>query len=204
MASHITVQVYASRRKNNDHIQVDVKALFGIVKLRFKIPILQFKGMLKGLDLQTQQTGTGVQKDGKTHITPQKMKESVHDLDQLIKHTFQFSKWVKSLLSHIKCNKLRWDTRIGVGDAAQTAVATGVIWGLKASLIGYICQYIRLETNPRIYVSPQFNDTHFSTEALCIANIRTGYAISAGLLLLYRIVRVKGGLKTWKNILFKA
>jgi hypothetical protein len=53
-------------------------------------------------------------------------------------------------------------------------------------------------------VNPVYDRPAFTTEWSCIAQIRFGYAILAGLQLFIRLKKWKGGVKLWQNILFKA
>src|SRR5690606_36589029 len=122
----------------------------------------------------------------------------------LLQHTAEMVKWICRVLSHIRLNEFRWQTSVGVWDAAHTAMAGGAIWAIKYTLLGYFTQYVRLQTRPLITVAPQFNNTQFSTDLSCIGQIRMGYAIWAGLVFIVRIMQAKGGFKAWQSILFKA
>ncbi|TBL79794.1 DUF2953 domain-containing protein [Paenibacillus thalictri] len=202
-ASPITIQFYFSRMKDNDKAWIDVKWLYGLVKLHYKIPLLRFEGLLKGLEMRAQKKGVGAAETKDENITPHKIEQMIENIKLLLKSTERMNDWWKETLAHLKCGKLRWETRVGIGDAAGTAVTAGMLWGVKSSLLGYLFQFIQLNAKPQIAVSPQFNAMHFSTEILCQTSLRTGYAMYAGVVLLLRIVKVKGGIRTWRRILFK-
>lgn len=121
----------------------------------------------------------------------------------MLAHTAELVEWTKSVLSRTVCTELSWVTRIGLGDAADTAVTTGVVWGIKTSILGYLLRFVRLEARPSLNVQPQFNRTMFSTEAVCKFKLKALYAVYAGFRLLVRILRAKGGLRTWRKIWFK-
>nr|WP_253298263.1 DUF2953 domain-containing protein [Paenibacillus sp. MSJ-34] len=99
---------------------------------------------------------------------------------------------------------MNWSTDIGIGSAADTAIATGVVWAVKSVAAGWAAATFRFMQNPQLAVYPQFHTPQFATELDCIAKIRFGQAIVAGLALIVRVLKVKGGLRTWQNILFKA
>ncbi|MNP50215.1 hypothetical protein D3C76_1444640 [compost metagenome] len=100
--------------------------------------------------------------------------------------------------------ELEWSTNVGLDDAVHTATLTGALWGVKATLVGWLTGYIRLTKRPKLFVVPEFGGKPlFSTEIRCIAEIRCGYAIYAGLVLIVRVLKVKGGVKKWWTILFK-
>jgi hypothetical protein len=140
----------------------------------------------------------------KHHITKEKIARFYRSSKLLMENIVGFPVWVKDSLSRVRCTQLRWETRVGIGDAPETAMTTGLLWGVKSSLLGFLFSSMQIETKPKVLVEPQYNQMQFSTEFACIVKIRVGHAMVAGLLLLFRILRVKGGLRTWQSILFKA
>ena len=207
MSSRIRIRFHFIREKDNDHLSIHIRALYGLMQYKLEIPYFNFDGIWQGFTIKSEQSNTNqnklLQKE-RSHWSMDTVIERFEQATVLIRHVFDFAEWLNVTLSHIKCTELRWTTRIGLGDAADTAVGVGVIWGLKTSLLGFAFRRIRLAAKPRLAVDPQYNRHMISTSLLCIAEIRLGYAMVAGLLFIVRILRVKGGLKTWQNILFRA
>jgi hypothetical protein len=160
---------------------------------------------LNQVEYKTEQSKQGppLIEDKVGQITAQTVREAVDRLKLMVQYTFRFFDWVTGTLSHVKCIQLKWDTRVGVGEAVETAITTGMLWGVKTSLLGYAFKYIRLETKPNITVSPQFNALHFSSELTCTVKIRVFHVLQAGAMLLVRVFKVKGGFKTLQSNLFK-
>jgi hypothetical protein len=121
-----------------------------------------------------------------------------------LKSVNHFDEWLKQSLSLVHCTELKWVSYVGLGDAMESAVTTGLVWGLKSSVLGYGLKFVRLDKQPKISVWPVYNKPHFSTELYCIVKIRIGYAIFAGLLLYVRTLQTKGGNQPWQNTLSKA
>jgi hypothetical protein len=110
---------------------------------------------------------------------------------------------MKDTAGHLECTQFRWQTRIGLGDAPETAITTGIVWGLKSSLLGLTLPHIDLKTKPFVQVAPQYNSQHFSTDLLCKLQIRVFYLVQAAFRLLPRIWKAKGSWKSWQHILAK-
>ena len=100
---------------------------------------------------------------------------------------------------------VRWSTRIALEHAADTAVATGLLHAVKHTIMGWMSYRLIMEELPEIQVVPVFNGPpQISTELRCIAKISCGKAMYAGLVLIVRVLKVKGGVRSWQNTLFKA
>ncbi|GIP32340.1 DUF2953 domain-containing protein [Paenibacillus sp. J2TS4] len=206
-SSHLTFKLYVSRVRENDKIYIQLNALFGMIRLKYEVSALMFKSLEKGLKMKTSQINENKatkMNDTEDLINLDKIKQYYHNFKVFLSQISNYWEWMKGTLSRVKIKRLEWSTHVGAGDAPETAVLTGVVWSLKASLLGYLQQYVRLQSEPKINVQPQYNRTLFTTEVVCIAKIRLGYAIVAGLMLLIRMMKVKGGIKTWQTILSKA
>jgi hypothetical protein len=206
LMSLIRIRVLFTRQQQeDDNLVVNIKALFGLVRLRYEIPVIKLS-LTDDLNVKTDDKSKTVETLTHKHknITPMKIITFFKRNFKIVTNVFGFRDWLQGTLRHVKCTKIRWSTNIGLGDAPDTAVTAGIVWGLKTSLLGYVFKYIALDTRPELAVNPQFNRTQFTTELLCIVKFRLGYAIFAGLLLIVRILKVKGGIRAWQNILFKA
>ncbi|MDF2660155.1 MAG: hypothetical protein K0Q94_2946 [Paenibacillus sp.] len=202
--SDIHIRVRYSRVENDDTLAVDIRGMFGLLRLHYKVPLIEWEG--RGFRLRLEQMNRKLNElldEHKTVITREKIEQFFHKTKMLLAHTAELVEWTKSVLSRTVCTELSWVTRIGLGDAADTAVTTGVVWGIKTSILGYLLRFVRLEARPSLNVQPQFNRTMFSTEAVCKFKLKALYAVYAAFRLLVRILRAKGGLRTWRKIWFK-
>ncbi|UJF31182.1 DUF2953 domain-containing protein [Paenibacillus hexagrammi] len=206
LSSQIYGDFYFSRVKDNDQLFVEIRALFGIVRFRYVIPVIQFKGLHKGVLVKTEavnQTQASLEGQAKEHITKEKVLEFFKNAKVILEHTAQLYDWMKKTIAKAQVTHLSWITRVGVGDAPETAITTGAIWAIKSSLLGFGIRFIQMLSKPKVAVTPQYNATYFSTEFVCKGRIRTWHVMWAGIALVIRISKVKGGLRVWYEMLRK-
>lgn len=192
--------------EQNDEIRIDVRSLFGLIRFRYIVPLLRFRGWLEGLELKSEKTNpnkANIQGEPRRKIDFDKIKKAIDDLRILLHNCFKFNQWFRRLLSRFHCTELNWKTSAGIGDAAETGVVVGTLWGLKTSLLGYIFRTVRLDAKPELQVMPVFNQNVFITEGIIRLHIRLWHLVAAALQLLLRILKVKGGLRAWKKVLLR-
>lgn len=203
MLSNIRMQMHFSRVGENDHFIIRVRALYGLVRFHYVIPLLKFAG-LKGIFIEHKHGMTkDIRPSSQDIIDMKKITQFYEQSNKLLTHTEGLTTWTKQTMKHVSVTELRWSTRIGLKDAPQTAILTGVIWGLKSSIVHLGAKNTMLRTQPKLHVFPLYNRQHFSTEVIVVGHIRVWQATLAGMKLLRRIWRVKGGLATWKRAVFK-
>jgi hypothetical protein len=205
LSSSIHFHIRLCRLGKDDRFEFDIKALFGLVKLHYELPKMVYEGISRGVKVKLEESGVGPVRqdsDKEEQIDKETVQSWMDQVKQALRATRGLKKWLKMLLSHVKITKLDWSTDFSLGDAAYTATATGALWGLKWSMVGWLSQYVRLQKSPRMFVVPVFRDEmSFSTEAVCTGKLSVAYVLYAGLLLLRRISEVKGGLSRWKHLL---
>jgi hypothetical protein len=207
LLSFIRGEFYFSRVKDNDTLSLEMRALFGIIRYRYVIPIIQFKGFTKGILIKSEivsKTYAKLKDESKDHITKDKVIQFYKETKDVLVHTLNLYDWTKQTLAKVECTELKWITRVGVGDAPETAITTGAIWGIKSSLLGFTMRFVQVKATPRVDVIPQFNEKHFSTEVRVAARIRVWHMVFAGVRLLARAAKVKGGIRKWIQIALKA
>ncbi|RTE10505.1 DUF2953 domain-containing protein, partial [Paenibacillus whitsoniae] len=92
---------------------------------------------------------------------------------------------------------------VGLGDAPETAITTGAVWGIKSSLIGFGARYVQMTAKPMVNVVPLYNQKQFATELHMKGRIRMWWVLKAGIRLVVRAAKVKGGLRTWVQLVLK-
>ncbi len=166
--SYIRISVHFSRKREQERFEFELRALFGWVKYKKKMPDLNVPRWYQR----------------KAVPLFQKFKSFGPNLPF-------FSRPFRNAVSRIQCVQLRWSTRIGIGDAAETAVSTGALWGAKHALLGFLFQFIQAKTVPLLTVSPSYHHPQISTEFDCTVQIRLGHLLLAGPFLLFRWLRTK-------------
>lgn len=95
-----------------------------------------------------------------------------------------------------RCKALEWDTDIGVGDAAGTAIAVGMAWSFVGMVMsGVRRHFIFVDTMPSIKVNPRFDEVVLDTTFHCIFESRFGHIMIAGFRTLLSIIAayIRGG-----------
>ncbi|WP_019909906.1 DUF2953 domain-containing protein [Paenibacillus sp. HW567] len=193
------------RLGKDDRVEFDIKAVFGLVKFHYELPSLVFENIQQGIMVKLEESGIAPfrkDKDHKEQINKEWISTWLDNFRKALKATRGLKQWMKATLSHVQITKLDWSTDFSLGDAADTAVAAGALWGVKGSVIGWLSQQVRMKQAPRLFVVPVFQDELcFSTEAVLTGKMSVGYACYAGLRLLRRISKEEGGLRQWKKLL---
>lgn len=204
LVSKIETTVTIKRVGDNDHISIWFRALYGMVRYHYEVPMIKFKGIWEGFNYKSEHSEfLGTQKVKENDIPLVRIKEGLEDALTVMKHTYGMLDWIKAMLRHVNCTRLQWNTHIGTQDAAETAISTGGAWAVKSWLLGYIFRYVRLDTEPRISVNPQYNQKIFATEAKFTCTISTGIALYSGLRLYMRVRKEKEGIRVWKRVFLK-
>lgn len=201
--SDIKLKIRFSRTEHDDAIETDVRALYGLIRFRYAVPIIYWQDGLRLKREQVNRNDKQLLKDDTITIDREQIERYFLKVKMVLANTARLVEWTKGVMAKTVCTDLTWITRVGVGDAADTAITTGAVWGLKSSLLGFMSRYVRLKAQPVLSVQPQFNRMLFNTEAECRLKIKAGFAIVAGFILLRRILQVKGGLSKWRKLLFK-
>ncbi|MDQ8735503.1 DUF2953 domain-containing protein [Paenibacillus sp. LHD-38] len=205
LSSQVVIKGQMRRIGNDDDAEVNIKALFGIIRYTKKVPIMQFTGTSIQLKEEVSNTSAGINtwKQFNEEIDADKVANAIDKFKHLLQMTRNLTGWVRKTLTKVRLLEWNWSTSVGTGDAMWTAMSTGLVWSVKTSIIGVLSQMVKLKTEPNMNVQPNYQQSAFTTEWSCIAQIRFGYAILAGLQLLVRMRKMKGGVKAWQNILFK-
>ncbi len=206
MVSPIVIDGHYRRSGNKDDAAFTVKLLYGLIKYRVNVPFVRFTGKSLQLKEKISTTSAGQSDSHKQQeeIDAERVARLIDQWKQLLEMTRDFTGVVKHALERVDVLRWRWITSVGTGDAMWTAMATGLVWSIKTSGIGLLSQVVHLKSSPEMQVNPVYDRPAFTTEWSCIAQIRFGYAILAGLQLFIRLKKWKGGVKLWQNILFKA
>lgn len=206
LTSPVVINGQLRRIGNDDDAEIKVKALYGIIRYRYKVPIIQLVGNTVQMKKQVSNASTGIHtwKQFNDEIDVDNVLSAIDKLKLILKMTRDLRGLVRQTLTKVRLVEWNWSTSVGTGDAMWTAMATGLVWSVQTSILGLLSQMVKINAEPNMSVQPMYQQPSFTTEWSCIAQIRFGYAILAGLQLLVRIKKVKGGVKAWQNILFKA
>jgi Protein of unknown function (DUF2953) len=89
----------------------------------------------------------------------------------------EISKIFMFMLKSISFHEFKWITHFGTGDASSTGALAGGIWALKGTMIGFLIEQTELKVQPKVSVTPHFQQRGLYSEVDCIVTIRLGKAI---------------------------
>jgi len=201
LLSNVRIGAVYVREGENDEIDLSVRALFGLVRLRYKVPTVELKPFFRGIRLKVDE------KDSKGSMpvidfTREEIHNFILRVRELIQHMKNVRAFLAGTLQHIHVTEISWSTRFGVGDAAETGMTGGVVWGLKSAVIGYLSRWVTLERRPEIQVIPAFNQVEFRTDFRLESCVRVARLFVIGGMLFYRVLKRPGGWKVWVRELF--
>jgi hypothetical protein len=85
-------------------------------------------------------------------------------------------------IKNLKPQQLYWKTRIGLPNAALTAMAVGWVWSIKGLVLAIIYHFLGLPaTKPVVVVMPDFSKPAFVFLINSVFTVRAGYFLMAGI-----------------------
>lgn len=201
----VRIQIEYKRASENDYVHIEAGIWFGLIRLKFNIPLLQLQSLVNGVRGEEEvasATPEAPAKKSKFKLTPKEVYRYIRRLYRLRNQVHNLNQIARQTLKKIRCEQFEWYTRVGVGDAASTGVLTGVIWGIKTTFVGLLSRYVTLRTTPRMNVVPAFQGQNLDTRFSCILRLRIGNAIIAGIRILFKFKKGREGI--WQNTLFRA
>lgn len=183
----LTVIINYYHHNDNDDLKIELKIWFGIIKYKINVPLIKIDDnspsvVVKGNTHMGNSSGESDEME--QQITPNKVKNRVKDFKEILDHVSHTYVIVRKLLQKMTIKQFEWHSLLGVGDAAITGVATGVLWTLKGSIVGMLSHFLQLKKMPVLSVTPHFQFAVIQTRLTCIIQFRIGYAILAGLKLI--------------------
>ncbi|MCL2338142.1 MAG: DUF2953 domain-containing protein [Firmicutes bacterium] len=87
------------------------------------------------------------------------------------------------LLARSKLHHFHWSTGLGLPEAWQTGIATGLLWSLKSNAVAWLYRTLEQPApKPELEVTPIFNGQGLRIHFDCIFSFRSGHIIYTGLL----------------------
>ncbi len=205
LISFIEFKVHLNRSGRNDRVRIDVKAFYGLVNMQYTVPSIVFDGLRQGLKVRLERSGMD-QLIGPAEERKRVDKEAVERMLRICRQALQgtdgMKEWSVETLSRVRVTRLDWATDFSLGDAAETAVAAGALWGCKWIAVGWLSRYVRLQQTPRLFVKPVYSDQlSFVTEMEAAGRIRVAELAAAGWKLLRRVRAAENGWSNWKSLL---
>ncbi|MBU5352454.1 DUF2953 domain-containing protein [Paenibacillus barcinonensis] len=204
LISNVYVHVVFRKHKSDDYANINIRLLYGIVRMNYEIPSIVFRNMKEGFLLKTEQSMNHSRGEvlGSQQVNKRKVKNWAKDVKVMLRATEALKLWVKQTLQHVYITNLFWSTAVGVGDAAYTAMLSGWLWSVKSMIVGFLTYQMRFRTVPDLEVLPVWSEEmEFRTELDFKLRMRVASLLSAGLRLMTRVLQVEGGWRMWIKLI---
>ena len=187
--SKVKVSVNFERKENQDKGEVIVRGLGGLLHYKLSIPTLDFKSVDSGVKVESKQESATKKEKEETFISFEKIHYWYENYEELLYRIQSFHETVRGFMSHIHCEKWIWKTIVGTGDAAEAGIITGLVWGVKTNVLGFISHYIQWDQKPSLEVLPVFQQSVLQTSFESQFSFSIGSAIRFFVLMWVRMRR---------------
>ncbi|UHA72926.1 DUF2953 domain-containing protein [Paenibacillus sp. 481] len=205
LSTHLECKILLHKAGKHERVLLLVRLLW--VRWRYEFRTVLFAGVDEGFMVGVKEEdnfASGHSHRSKGRINKQTIRRFVGRIWELAYHTAALKEWLYRSLNYIRCDLFIWESEVGVKNPATTSILTGLLWGVQSAATGWFTYQIRFQQTPYLSVVPNYKQPYFSSRVVCITKIRVAHAIVAVVMLIIRITRTKGGVKTWRNILLKA
>ncbi|TCS93451.1 DUF2953 domain-containing protein [Hazenella coriacea] len=175
--SYVRIEMVYKREQGNDRGEVMFKALGGLLRFRVNIPKVDWEGTEQGIHVESRSGTKAINKQEELQIDQRKVRKAKKMYEMVLQRIDDLKEIMRQFLSKVTCEQLIWGTTVGTGDASEAGILTGVIWGVKTTLVGFFSGYIRWKEPPQLIVDPVFTYPIIRTHFHGIFRFRLGHAI---------------------------
>lgn len=202
MASRIRIRVRYSRSGRLDQLVVFVQALYGLFHYQIVLPSIMIRGLnvIYG-EKKSVEIGTLREEKKKQIFGVGTFKRYWRSYRTMRVSTRKFTRWLRSTMKKVECTRWRLDFRVGTGDAAQTAVLTGLLWAVAGCASGAAGQFLKLSTMPQNRIEPNYSEPEFSAVWEADFQIRAFVVFWSMVKLGTRTVNLAKAFRAWRATL---
>jgi hypothetical protein len=201
LLSRIRLRVRYSRSGKLDQLVVIVQALYGLFHYQVNIPSIVIRGW--NVVYREKKAGDLIEnnKPKKRMIGKGTVRRYAEGYRTILQSTKQFRRWVRQSLKKVECTRWRLDFRVGTGDAASTAIVTGLLWAVSSCASGAAGQYITLKTSPQSEIAPNYSEIEFTVVWEADFRIRVGTIFVSFIELGTKTIHLARAMRAWRNLL---
>ncbi|MDG5787005.1 DUF2953 domain-containing protein [Evansella sp. AB-P1] len=175
----IKVNVTYMHNGKDDNLSLRFKVLF--FRYTVEVPVLAIDDESPSIVYKEERKSAIGEKEINEKFTLHRFLDDVKHFERFIKHVVGFHTIVRKFMKNVSVNEFYWETQMGAGDAALTGSSSGILWAIKGNAIGIMANYMKLKTEPKIKIDPQFQQMVLKTAFKCMVSFRIGHAILAGI-----------------------
>lgn len=188
--SRAELEVKYERKGTDDRVTIRLRGPFGLQYQRTEVPVLEFDEAKDGwrFELESrskEEVGLHPAATARTEFYVTEFKKMQNFINRLKKIKSTFEPMIDFILDHVEVRSLAWQTTVGVGDAAATALLCGTLWGAKGIVLSKVQARTQVtDKNVVVAVFPSFREKKFQTFLQCIFSLRVVHIITAQLIML--------------------
>jgi branched-subunit amino acid ABC-type transport system permease component len=201
--SHIRIRIRYSRSGQLDQLVIVIQAAYGLFHYQIILPSIVIRGwsVVYGEKRMGGVPGSQIKEKKKRMIGRRTIRRYVKAYHTILKTTRQFKRWARETMKKVECTRWRLDFRVGTGDAATTAVVTGLLWAVSGCASGVAGQFITLKTSPQSEIAPNYSATEFTVVWEADFRIRVSTIIGSFLKLGMRMVHFRVAMRAWRILM---
>ncbi len=156
-----------------EEVVVDLSALFGLISHTATIPLIDL--------LEQKEEDLKEKVKEKKNFSPLK---GIKNTKKWIRRGIEAKPAASFMLRKTTFKTVQWETNIGIGNAATTAVGADVLLNTKIALFGILSHYTNLLAVPQLIVTPIYEMKTIQTYIRCMISFKLGHAMIAVIKLL--------------------
>jgi len=194
----INLRVLYQKRGKNDQFSLEISIWRGLLSYKLEIPVVEEikktrpgkapGSLLRRIPEPAFKVNIELEEKDGHPIAEEKKKIRIPGpawfmttLTNIIRLTKRYGPVILHLFRRIQLRRFYWRTKIGTEDPSHTGFITGLVWGIKGSLVtGMYRLFAPGGAKPLFKVVPDFKNAGFSTVLDCIFEVRVGYIMLTG------------------------
>lgn len=199
--SRVHIRIRYSRSGRLDQLVIVIEALYGLFHYQILLPSI----FIRGWNIVYKEKNTGglmSEHEGKPQrkkINKGTIRRYMKAYQSILKSTREFKQWTLETLKKIECTRWRLDFKVGTGDAATTAVVTGLLWTVSGCATGAAGEFVSLKTSPHSRIEPNYSGREFTAVWEADFRVRVGSMLWSFIKLGKRTIRLSKAFKSWRT-----
>lgn len=180
----VFIKIEIKRKDHDDIISVETTLLKCLIKFNYEISYndLVTKNKSQLLKINRKLEEKNIEKDLLNKESVLGFEDIIKIYNNIKKYSNTFNKIIHYIIKKIHINSLNWSIKIGLGDAALTGIAYGVLWTIIGTLLNILLNYKKIKEikDMNINIYPNFNESILEIDFFCIIKLKIVHIIIAG------------------------
>ncbi|MED1600263.1 DUF2953 domain-containing protein [Alkalihalophilus marmarensis] len=180
LLTKIKIELTYKHTKDDDLLMAAV-TIWWMRVYTFEAPLIKINEESPAIIVEEKENIAGSESEKDKKITLETIIHDIHLAERWIRHVVGLNRIIRRFLRHVHVYKFDWYSDVGVGDAALTGPAAGMLWSMKGMMAGLIGNHVKMHRMPKMSVTPHYQAVVSHTYFSCMFMFRIGHAIFVGL-----------------------